>query len=304
MKNRKRILKSEKYLAGLLAPDTHFYIGIPFEEYHKNEGVIKYNLPSTFNKDANFNIPAKGSISKANIKGKMVRKQPEEKTTRRVEIKYTRSDGAFIHYFRDFHVYVKVLQHQYNIALTFMEDEQGNGFVVSPALTFDNHALSNMKNTHVINLFLEVFGTYQVLTEDLGLAEVAFNKEYDFPLLPPGEFDDHAISAVMEDAGRYVTNEHERSALHGRLKTIQEYKPELVGRGPDGFNGYIVFGFKEKGVVLLESIHFGNATYVFAYETYEGLIGRNKQDILRNKLAKRRFFHKKNWEKRMRKFLL
>lgn len=130
-----------------------------------------------------------------------------------------------------------------------------------------------------------------------------FNKTLDFDVLPKGQLSDDSIDLLIEGARRSLPKEEDVTAYSKRLKVIQEYNPEVIAKGPNGFFGYIVFEFKELEIVLLESMYMGNATYVFDIRNYENIIAKNKQDVLNNNLALRRFFHYNNWEDSIRAYL-
>ena len=61
-----------------------------FDDYLKSELLDKYNLPKQFPTKSEFIPLPKGSVTKVNIKGKYVRKQPEEKEEIIKQIRYIR----------------------------------------------------------------------------------------------------------------------------------------------------------------------------------------------------------------------
>jgi len=299
---KKRILKSEKILTTLFAKNDAFYVGLPFEEVVANVNRSKYGLSANFTEGISMLPNPKGSTTKQNLKGKFIRKMPEEKTTRTVHISYRRKDGYHIEFDRDFHVYVRVLTHKFEIKFTCVTNKHGQKLLISPILKYEDTHDSNTKSTHIINLFLEIFGDYELFTSELEPA-IAFTDRYDFDVLPKGTIEDDDIEYFVEGARRFLKKDEEVQAFQKRLNIIKEYNPEIVGKGPNGFFGYIVFGFKELGVVILESMYLGNATYVFDIINYENLIVKNKQEVLNNKLSKKRFLHYDNWETSIRNFL-
>lgn len=299
----KRINKSEKILGSLLAINDHFHVAILFEDALNSLNSNKYNLNSSFTEGVSYIPSPKGSATKQNINGKFIRKIPEEKTSKRVHISFVRKkDGAHIEFDRNYNVYVKTLQHKFEIEFRYVVNKHGQKLLVSPMLAYNNTNETNSKNTHTINLFLEIFGEYEIYTSDLEPA-LKFTNRYEFDLLPKGIVEDDDITYLVEGARRFTKKENEVQAFHKRLKIIQEYNPQIIGKGPNGFFGYIVFGFENLGVVLLESMYLGNATYIFNFENYESLIPKNKQEVLVNHLEKMRFFHNDNWEFKIRQFL-
>jgi hypothetical protein len=301
---KRRIMNSEKILSGFLKEGDDFHIGLLYEDFMSSPNLQKFKIPTTFNALVEV-IPAPvGSVTKSNVKGKFIRKQPEEKVTKTVEIKYTRKkDGAKIQYKRDFNVYAQVLQHKYNIPLKFETNNHGQKLVVSPLLKFENDTQSVIKNTHVINMFCEIFNDFEVYSNKLE-PSLKFNKQFESELLPKGKLTDvENFNDIVEVANRYTRNEKEAVAFIERLNVIQEYSPDILGKGPSGFFGYIVFGFTELDIVILESMYLGNATYVFETKDYESNVILDKQNVIKNNLAKSRFFHHDNWEKNIRRYL-
>lgn len=306
MPNKKRILKSESFLSRFFRrPGEEFHVGILWEDYIKSDALKEYNLPQTFTDGKTVVPAAKGGATKANQKGKEVRKQPEEKKTRVVHISYVNKHGTHVEFDRDFNAYVKELLHKYNMRFTFKTNEHRQQVVISPPLTFTNEQGTNMMNTHAINLFLEVFGEFEVFDAALNPA-IPFNKRYEYDFLPKGTLvrgDTEKINDVIDSVRNYVKDPQESEAFAKRLFVITEYKPDLQGQGPAGFFGYIVLGFKNRGIVILESMYKGDATYVFDEKEYEKIIVKSKQEILDNKLHMERFIHHDNWEEKVRAYM-
>ena len=69
-----------------------------------------------------------------------------------------------------------------------------------------------------------------------------------------------------------------------------------MGRG--GFSGYVVFGFPEKNIYVLESAYTGNATYIFD-ERWEQLSKMTKAEILNEQLQTDRIIHRVGWNRRI-----
>lgn len=305
MRNKKRVLKSEKILAAFVEPGNGFHVGILWEDYIKSAALKEYGLPSVFAEGKEVLPSAKGGATKVNQKGKYARKQPEQKTTKTVHIEFTNKHGTFVSYDRDFNVYVKELVNKYDMKFIFMTNEHGQQVVVSPVLTFTNEYDTNMMNTHAINLFLEVFGDYEVFDKDLNPA-IPFNKRYTQDFLTPGTLtksDGGRIEEITAVADRFLKDPTESKAFAQRLFTFVDFQPDLKGKGPLGFYGYIVFGFHNRGIVVLESMYKGYATYVFDEKDYEELVVKSKQEIFKGKLYKERFVHFDNWENRVRGYM-
>lgn len=305
MKQKKtRIRNANKFLPFFLKENESFHVGLLFEDFLKNGNLQKYGFPTNFSEGIKL-IPAPiGPTTKANIQGKYVRKSPEEKVDKKVHIDYfRRKDGAHIAYDRYYHVYVKELVHKFNMALHLKTNKHGQRVVVSEPLIYNNDPSNIMKNTHIMNLFYEICRDCEIFNADLEPA-IHFNKRFEIELLPHGSLSDKKIQdELLHFASRYTKNEEEQKAFQKRLHILMNYNPDLRGKGPNNFFGYLVFGFTNFNIVILETMYSGNATYVFRMQDYEQNVIQDKQSVLDNKLMIRRFYHHDDWEAKITSYL-
>lgn len=84
--------------------------------------------------------------------------------------------------------------------------------------------------------------------------------------------------------------------------TYLEFKPGVLYYGNGGFHGYLVFVFKRKGLVLMENMIYGNATYIFR-DNWEELSKKSKAEIVKDGLQEHRFVHRRNWSNLIKKLL-
>jgi len=75
-----------------------------------------------------------------------------------------------------------------------------------------------------------------------------------------------------------------------------------VAVGQAGFHGYVVFGFPDRDLYMLESTKINNATYVFA-KNWKLLSQMTKAEILNSALYTDRIIHRKNWHWRVNRLL-
>lgn len=303
MKQKKtRIQNANRYLPFFLYENESFHIGLLFEDFIKCSALKKYNLPSDFVSNINIIPTANGVATRNNVNGKYVRKYPEEKTTKRVHIKYTRKDGTRVEFNRDFNVYVKTLQHKYNAPLYYKINKHGQKVVVSEKLVYDDSPENIQKNTHIMNIFCEIFNDFEVFNLELEPA-LHFNKRFEEDILPQGILkDDNIFNELTEFAGRYTKNNDEKKAFQRRLHILKEYEPDIRGKGPSNFFGYIVFGFTDLDIVVLETMYSDNATYIFSARDYEKNALKDKQTVLSNKIMLKRLYHNDNWEQQIRMY--
>jgi hypothetical protein len=301
-KGKTRIIRSESILSELITFGEKFRVGLPFTEKLASEGGLKkHGLNEKF-EDSKLQIPkGLGPRTRANLKGLIVRKQPEEKVDVERHIKYIRrKDKAKVEYNRIFSVYKKELLDKLNLGFVFLKDHEGQEFIVSEELEFNDDYANNKKNTHVINMFLEVFNDYEILRDNLEYyikEDPSFNDE----ILPSGNLSEPRNFSDLVDAVERHISDEDKEPLINRLNVFKEFGPAI--RKGKGYNGYIALVFEDKGIVAAESIKRDNATYFFKLSDYEDNIMKNKQEVITGKLMIKRFFHTDEWEKKVRRFL-
>lgn len=299
--NMSRILKAEKYLKILLESREKFQVGIPYEEYVMRIRDNQFSLPSLFVEGKSFQPKPRKGKARENVNGKWVRKSPEERTDKTILIEYTKRNGTRVSFYRTYSVYVKVMAHKYNVDLEFVTSPNGERFVVSPPLRFVEE--NEVKNAFIINLFLQIFSGFEILDENLEYA-MPVSKRFDFEVLPSGVFNDDRMRD-LERAGSKVFSGDTKGQedYSNRLKVIHSHDAVFEGAGSSGFNGYLVFSFKDKPFVLVESVKEDNATYVFDKDKYLDLIQLDKQTILSGDLHSKRIYHNESWKNKVSKLL-
>lgn len=147
-------------------------------------------------------------------------------------------------------------------------------------------------------MFCEIFNDFEVYDKDLNPA-IHFNTKFDQLILPAGTLDDNSFEELIEMNKRFTKDEEKQKAFQKRLQILKSFNPDIRGKGPAGFLGYLVFGFSDIDIVILENMYAGNATYVFTTKNFENNIISDKQTVLNQKLNEKRFFHDNNWEKQI-----
>jgi hypothetical protein len=153
---------------------------------------------------------------------------------------------------------------------------------------------------HRINLFRELFGEAAVLTEDLEHYVRVETRRLNWELLPSGEMPweqlQTHVNPLIDAMG-----ERKGPVASRRLRLLtQEFHPDLVAVGRAGFSGYLVFGYGD--VYVMESLYYGNATYVFGSD-WEVLSKLTKAEILNGDLQEARIIHREAWENEIRELL-
>ncbi|PKQ60573.1 hypothetical protein BZG01_20845 [Labilibaculum manganireducens] len=298
----KRINNSNRHLRNLLSEDEHFYVGLLFEDYSKCLHLSKYNLPIDFI-EGNSIIPKSiGSATKQNARGKYIRSTPEEKESHRVHINYFhKAWGIQMNYYRNYERFIKELLHKHNMAITFETNENGQQLVLSPLLTYKKG--EEIKNTHAINIFCEIFGDFEIIKSDKSPA-IPLGRTLSVPILPSGNLSDSEVKQkIAEFSKAYSKNDKEHNAFIDRMLTLENLNLKVLAKGPVGMKGYIAFGSDNLNFIIVETVQINNATYIFNKEDYEDVIILDKQTVLYNKLEKRRFYHLDNWKTNITKYV-
>ena len=102
-----------------------------------------------------------------------------------------------------------------------------------------------------------------------------------------------------------VKDKRQKPVYDSRFEDINNLKPDFTAIGKNGFNGYVIFGFSDKDIYILESAFYGNAIYVFS-ENWKELSQKTKAEIINNDLQIERITHngeKNNWLEKIKEIL-
>ncbi len=154
---------------------------------------------------------------------------------------------------------------------------------------------------HTINLFLELFGECSFFTENFDSMQAPSIVRMNWSVLPEGEYPWEVSQNILDDVIQIAKNTN-REVVKDRFKTISQNVPDFIATGNGGFTGYVVFGFKEKGLFVLESAFINNATYIFE-ENWQQLSQYTKAEILNSDHHYSRLIHKTGWHRSIREIL-
>lgn len=143
---------------------------------------------------------------------------------------------------------------------------------------------------HIVNLMLELFGECDILDAGLDPIVVPVTRRLNWEILPQGELPWERTEAALRDAVERAPQGN-RPVIWERLRTIAEYSPTFTAVGRGGFTGYVIFGFPDLDLYVLESAYYGNATYVLA-EDWERLSTLTKAELLADELHEDRLIHR------------
>ena len=178
-------------------------------------------------------------------------------------------------------------------------DIKGVLYFISPKMKKSEAEEEN--NKHVINLFLELFGSCEIFNQsyELAISNIP-TKRVNWHILPEGEY---PWERILQLAGDLSSRRVGKSKMQKHnIVTIVNYKPKEIIYGIGGFRGYLVFVFPEKNLFVMENVMYGNATYVFD-DDWEQFSQLTKAEIIQNDFQKYRFEHHKGWEGYIKRIL-
>lgn len=169
------------------------------------------------------------------------------------------------------------------------------GIISSKEISFENKKHSEI--IHIINIFLEIFGSCDLICNEMDLFNKYEIKKVNWKILPTGEIPwDFVINHIKEKYRRL--SEDSLAVIMDRQKTIQDFRPTEIWSGNGGFDDYIAYVFGKNNLVILESIRYGNALYAFSND-WRALSRLTKAEIIQGDLAKARIIHTENWKRQL-----
>jgi hypothetical protein len=202
--------------------------------------------------------------------------------------------------FRDIHrnCYPRSLIPPPAVELTYV-DCGGRRLVISPV--YRNRPKEHEGIGHGINLFLELFGTCELVRTDLELFSELQIRRVNWRMLPPGE---HPWERLYEHLNGMLgrQSQNTRSVILDRQETMKGYGPDAIYVGLGGFSDYLAYVFKSRGLVVLESVRRDNAIYVFGRD-WERFARLTKAEVLSSGHHKARIIHAQGWKDRLAELL-
>lgn len=170
-------------------------------------------------------------------------------------------------------------------------DIEDVSFLSSSILNLND--VDESRNIHVTNLMLECFSEFDIY--DIEKQEIVGPrlKHLQWDVLPSGEFPWDKAKAIISQRTEHL-EEKDKKVIEYRMRVISQKEPDFLATGRAGFNGYFVYGFTNRDVYILESMEFGNATYVFNSE-WEEISKLTKNQIINSDLPHQRIIHSKAW---------
>ena len=114
-------------------------------------------------------------------------------------------------------------------------------------------------------------------------------------MLPPGKYPWSRAEPAVESIIRSVSP-GDQAVLRERVKTITAYEPDFIAVGRNGFSRYVVYGWDEHHLYVLESTEVNNATYVLKRD-WESVSAMSKAQVLDEGMHHARLVHRGTWWK-------
>lgn len=146
---------------------------------------------------------------------------------------------------------------------------------------------------HLLNLFLELFGSLELVTPNLETTSAVQIKRLHWKILPPGLY---PFARAKQELSEFidVLPSEAKPVIEERIRAITNHSPDFIATGLGGFKDYVVFGFTKTETYVLESPALGNATYIFK-NNWQELSHLTKRQILDGSLHEARVIHNHRW---------
>lgn len=175
-------------------------------------------------------------------------------------------------------------------------EKDGAKWAVSRSLKYTSADAPDI--IHIVNLFLEIFGNCEILDQNISAIALPAIKNLNWRILPKGIYPWEKSKDHFEKVTALLPAD-KKEVIEDRLKFISGYTPDFIAIGEAGFSGYFVLGFTSRSKYVFESIHFGNATYIFD-DSWETVSKLSKSEILKGNVEHTRIIHSHRWKSEIR----
>lgn len=294
MINKKRIRKLNPYKNQLPTTDGAYVAFYGVTEEQLARAGFDVNAP-----DGTTILPrvvGRTSLCNAEGKNRIRRDQPMETKHRTVEWhwnewhgqdKVERSDFRDVPYKR----YPREFIAPPSVEFTLSKNTEGETVVLSNLI--NDWRKDEELLVHAVNLFLEIFGECIVLDEAKAEVLPTNIQRVNWQILPEGEYPFERIKQELRPVLNRI-KKGKRSFVDKRLERLNGFEPEYTVVGRNGFSGYIVMAYPDRDLYVLESLLYGNATYVLNRD-WQQVAQLSKAEILNGQLHQDRIVHHANW---------
>ena len=296
----KRIRTIEKHISHI--PDgSEIYIGVTItndlKEKIKELGFEHLNSGETLLPSPNI-----GSVNKFNSQGRLKINRNLPKIDMCRDQYYEIKDWHGNYHSGTRIVCRKVFQKELipppEVNLTIVGNDEAK-FLVAEKILKKEKDYSEEKMVHIVNVFLEIFGVVDFLDSKLSKHKKLDIKRINWEILRDGDYSNKEFNIDSLLSNR---KKSDRVVIKNRLELINEYNPNLIVTGINGYRGYIVFGFPKSNTFIFESLEYGNATYVFKGD-WKSLSKMSKREIIDGNYYSERIIHLSDWSEKVKAIL-
>lgn len=296
----KRIRSVKKYLSDIDEKGT-FFIGVQVDSKIKDK--LNQNFKNIGKKEPLFiPNPYIGIMSERNTVGEIVpdKTKPKEICYKAQPWTVTHWDGTTQSGITEvpYLGYPKRFTPPQNFYFRYLENPKHNDslLIIDKKFTNTHDEFDDIK--FCINLVLEIFSEAETFINK-GKKLEPIIKKVPWEVLPKGE----QIWKAFKDGKSYPNiSKSERYLIKERFDYIESFKPDNEYQGTAGYTGYVVFCFENKQLYILDSVIYGNATYIFS-DSWENVSKLSKKEIIQGNLEKKRIIHSPNWKRELKKEL-
>jgi len=177
-----------------------------------------------------------------------------------------------------------------------------NGALVIAAGPFRSSETDQALLLNTVHMFVELFGECRLVKEDMAEAMQAPVRRLNWEVLPPGKYPWARAEPAVDRVIRAVPP-GDQAVLRERVKTITAYEPDFIAVGRNGFSRYVVYGWDDHELYVLESTEVNNATYVLK-NNWEAVSAMTKAQVLDDGAHHARLVHRGTWWKAIREPLI
>lgn len=296
---KSRIRDPKKYLQ-LVKEGEEFYITLPVKP--NSDKLVQIGFSKEL-KEGEQILPAElGTISIFNSRGKFNKLKHLPKETAYMQREWFWKDWGGTEHSKIVDIPYKRYPRQFvDPPSEELKIVKNNPDKILISRLFKNEPNAHGEILHCINLFLELFGECELTGKKLTAFTKVKSIKVNWEILPPGKYPWNKVKSKVA-ASLNKQPKGNKPVIQNRIDTISNFKPDFCATGRGGFNGYMVFGFKDKNLFVLESVFNNNATYIFN-KNWEEISQLTKREIINGNLQLHRFIHRKGWVKSIKKLL-
>lgn len=143
------------------------------------------------------------------------------------------------------------------------------------------------------HMFIELFGECSLVKQDLREATQPQVRRLNWDILPPGKYPWARAEPAVERVISSVSA-GDQAVIRERVKAVTAYEPDFIAVGRNGFSRYMVYGWDQHQLYVLESTEVNNATYILKKD-WETVSSMTKAEVLDSGAHHARLVHRNSW---------